>query len=153
MISAVITAGCSKTETDDVRPEISLSFDEAFPVNCDTLWFGEPFTFRARFSDNVALGSYSIEIHDNFDHHAHSTEVTNCSFEPVKTPVNPFHLIRDFQLPAGTTTYETAVELTIPDGNGNGNFDEGDYHFFISLTDREGWSAQKGLSIKIFRRQ
>jgi hypothetical protein len=30
-------------------------------------------------------------------------------------------------------------------------FDPGDYHFFISLTDREGWSAQKGLNIKVLK--
>ena len=29
-------------------------------------------------------------------------------------------------------------------------FDEGDYHFTIRLTDKEGWSIQKGLSIKMF---
>ena len=36
--------------------------------------------------------------------------------------------------------------------SGNGLYDEGDYHFFISLTDKEGWSAQKGLSVKMLHR-
>jgi hypothetical protein len=147
-----VFAGCSKDDTDVIKPEINLNFDGAFPVNCDTLWLGETFTFKAQFSDNAELGSFSIEIHDNFDHHAHSTEVSNCELDPVKTPVNPFHLIRDFPLPEGATSHETDVQITIPEGNNKGAFDEGDYHLFISLTDREGWSAQKGLSIKIFKR-
>jgi hypothetical protein len=152
MLFAFIFAGCSRDDTDDIKPEIDLNFEDAFPVNCDTLWLGETFTFKVRFRDNSELGSFSMEIHDNFDHHAHSTEVVNCEFDPVKTPVNPFHLIRDFTLPPGSTTHETDVQITIPEGNNKGDFDEGDYHLFISLTDREGWSAQKGLSIKVFKR-
>jgi hypothetical protein len=152
VLIAFSIAGCSRDDTDELKPEINLDFENAFPQNCDTLWLGETFTFKARFSDNVELGSFSMEIHENFDHHAHSTEVVNCELAPVKIPVNPFHFIRDWPIPEGTTTYETDVQISIPGGNSKGIFDEGDYHLFISLTDREGWSAQKGLSVKIYRR-
>ncbi len=143
---------CGKEEIDNKKPEIDLNIQEAFPVNCDTLYFGETFTFKSLFTDNVELGSYSIDIHHNFDHHSHSTEVTECTLGPKKDPVNPLTFIQDYQIPQGLKNYETNHEINILSGNNISEFDEGDYHFFINLTDKEGWSAQKGLSIKILRR-
>ncbi len=150
--ASLVFVSCNREEIDDEKPEIDLTVSGAFPQNCDTLWLGESFTFKVLFSDNVELGSYSIEVHENFDHHAHSTEVTECDLDPVKTPVNPLYFIRDFEIPAGLTEYETNLQISLPAGNNEGNFDEGDYHFFIRLTDKEGWSAQKGLSIKMLHR-
>lgn len=145
---------CEKEEEiDKIKPSIDLSIQDAFPVNCDTLYFGESFNFKVLFTDNVELGSYSIDIHNNFDHHSHSTEVTECELWPVKVPVNPFVFIDDFEIPSGSNEYKTSQVISIPAGNGKGEFDEGDYHFFISLTDKEGWSTQKGLSIKILKRK
>ncbi len=144
---------CENNEVvDKEKPLINLSIQDAFPVNCDTIYFGESFNFKALFTDNVELGSYSIDIHNNFDHHSHSTEVTECNLDPIKAPVNPFSFIEDYNIPDGLSEYQTDMSITIPSGNENGNFDEGDYHFFISLTDEEGWSAQKGLSIKMLHR-
>ncbi len=142
-------------DIDKQKPVIDLSKDDAFPLNCDTLYFGEPFTFKMLFSDNVELGSvkaFSIDIHHNFDHHSHSTEVSDCNPNPQKAPVNPFVFIQDYDIPTGLKEYETNLSVTIPTGNGSGLFDEGDYHFFISLTDHSGWSSQKGISVKILKR-
>ena len=143
---------CNNQEIDDEKPEIDLSGADVFPANCDTLYFGESFTIKIHLKDNVELGSYSIDIHNNFDHHSHSTEVTVCEMWPIKTPVNPFVFIADFDIPTGSTDFVTAETINIPASNGNGAFEEGDYHFFISLTDKEGWSIQKGLSIKMLKR-
>ncbi|MCU0458463.1 MAG: DUF4625 domain-containing protein [Bacteroidales bacterium] len=145
----IISISCEKGETDKQKPEIDLSNAGAFPINCDTLYFGETFIFKVMFTDNAELGSYSIDIHHNFDHHSHSTEVTECSLDPKKSPVNPFVFIQDYSIPGGSKEYETNLSVVIPASNAIGPFDEGDYHFFISLTDKEGWSAQKGLSIKM----
>lgn len=142
---------CSKSEVDDEKPEIDLTVSGAFPQNCDTLYFGETFIFKVLFTDNVELGSYSIDIHNNFDHHSHSTEVTECNLDDVKEPVNAYVFIEDYDIPEGMDVYETSLEITIPDGDSNGELDEGDYHFFISLVDKEGWSVQKGLNIKILK--
>lgn len=144
---------CENNEDNDKeKPVIDLTIQDAFPVGCETLYFGETFTLKVKFTDNVQLGSYSIDIHNNFDHHSHSTEVEECSFDPIKTAVNPFTFIEDYDIEEGLSEYETDLSITIPSANSNGSFDEGDYHFFISLTDKEGWSAQKGLSIKILKR-
>lgn len=149
----IILNSCKKDEeVDKEKPVIDLSFYDAFPVNCDTIYFGETFDLRVLFKDNVELGSYSIDIHNNFDHHSHSTEVTECDLDPIKEPVNPFLFIEDYNIPAGQSDYKTSLAISIPSGNVSGDYDEGDYHFFLSLTDKEGWSAQKGLSIKMLHR-
>lgn len=142
-------ASCTNEEIDNVKPVIDLSSQDAFPVNCDTLYFGESFELKILLTDNVELGSYSIDIHNNFDHHSHSTEVSECELDPVKDPVNPFTFIEDYDIPEGLMEFETENLISIPAGNNDGLYDEGDYHFFISLTDKEGWSTQRGLSIKI----
>lgn len=151
----LLNACNDENETDLQKPEINLDITDAFPQNCDTLYFGETFTFKAQFTDNFELGTdnaFSINIHNNFDHHSHSTEVTECVPEAAKDAVNPFSFIESYSIPEGTRDYETAITIDLTEGDSNGVFDDGDYHFFISLTDKEGWSAQKGLSIKILHR-
>jgi hypothetical protein len=157
LLLLIIFSSCENdNETDKVKPVIDLSIQDAYPVNCDTLYFGESFELKVLFKDNVELGStraFSIDIHNNFKHHSHSNEVTECSLDPIKDPVNPFLFIEVYNIPAGKSDYQTNMSISIPSGNGNGAYDEGDYHFFISLTDKEGWSAQKGLSIKMLYRE
>jgi hypothetical protein len=150
---------CEKEDKiDKEKPLIDLSMQDAFPVNCDTLYFGESFELKVLFRDNVELGStsaFSIDIHHNFDQHSHSTEVTECDLDPKRNKDeygNPFKFIKAYDIPEGSNEYATSLSISIPSGNENGNFEEGDYHFFISLTDKEGWSAQRGLSIKILHR-
>ncbi|MFQ3578727.1 MAG: DUF4625 domain-containing protein [Bacteroidales bacterium] len=153
----ILFISCNKNKTiDNQKPHIDISINQAFPRNCDTLYFGETFTFKASFTDNVELGSdkaFSIDIHNNFEHHSHSTEVNECNLNPKKTPINPFKYIEDFDIPAGSSRYLTDVKISIPAYNANGYFDEGDYHYFISLSDKEGWTTQKGISIKILYRK
>lgn len=149
---ALLTASCNKTVIDDEKPIIDMDFAESFPKNCDTIYFGETFVVKAVFSDNANLGSYRIDIHNNFDHHSHSTDVMQCELWPIKNPVNPYLLISNYNIPEGSQTYELTMEVEVPQGNESGTYDEGDYHFFISLTDREGWSTQRGIGVKILYR-
>lgn len=142
-----------EADIDEEKPLIDLYGGDAFPLNCDTLYFGETFTWTVAFSDNVELGSYSLEIHDNFDHHAHSTEVETCVFDEDKVAENPYYVVMDYEIPAGQASFLVSEEISLPASNANGLLEPGDYHFFIRLTDREGWSAQKGLSIKILHRE
>lgn len=146
ILSVVLLAACSRDndQTDTEYPVIDLSVADAFPVQCSTVQRGETFTFRARFSDNVALGSYSLDIHENFDHHSHSTEVITCELDPKKDPVNPFTLIRTFDIPNSPQTLDAVAEIQVPE-----DVDTGDYHFTIKVTDRAGYTALKSVSIKI----
>lgn len=128
---------------DTEYPTIDIS-GTAFPQQCSVIKKGENFIFKAKVNDNVELGSVSIDIHHNFDHHSHSTEVNACNLSPVKQAVKPFLLIKDFPIPAGQKNHELAQEIIVP-----ADIDAGDYHFLIRLTDKAGWQTLKGLSIKI----
>jgi len=137
---------CSKDEADvdTVYPEIDLSIPGAFPQQCSSIKRGQAFTFKARFSDNRELGSYSLDVHHNFDHHSHSTEVNDCDLEAKKTPVKPYLLIEDHAIAAGLQEYTATLEISVP-----ADVDPGDYHFMVRLTDKEGWQTMRGISIKI----
>lgn len=143
----VFFSACKKDDVntlDTERPAINLTGDNTFPKQCTELRRGEKFIFKAKLTDNKELGTFSIDIHHNFDHHTHSTEVEECDLQPVKTPVNPFLFIKSYDIPGGQKSYETNVEIGVP-----ADIDPGDYHFTIMVTDQEGWNTMKGLSIKI----
>ncbi len=141
----LVLSACKKgnEEIDTEYPTIDVT-GSAFPQQCAVIKRGEKFIFKAKLNDNVELGSVSIDVHHNFDHHNHSTEVNECNLGAVKQPVKPFLLIKDFPIPSGQKTYEMAQEVTVPS-----DVDAGDYHFLIRLTDKTGWQTLKGLSIKI----
>ncbi|NBC81846.1 MAG: DUF4625 domain-containing protein [Bacteroidetes bacterium] len=150
----IICFSCEENNDEDTeKPVINLDIPGAFPVNCDTIYFGETFTLKAKFSDNVELGSFSVDIHNNFDHHSHSFEITECNLSPVKTPENPFVFIQEYSIPTGKSEYTTDLSIEIPAETNKGQLDEGDYHFYINLTDKEGWSSPLGLSIKMMYRE
>lgn len=142
--SALLSCSKDSEITDTEYPVIAISDADTFPVQCSTIARGETFTFRTKFSDNVALGSFSLDVHHNFDHHTHSTEVDDCKLDPVKIPEDPFLYIASFDIPDAPQTYDASVEITVPT-----DVDPGDYHFMIRVTDREGWQTMKGLSVKI----
>jgi len=131
-------------DKDEELPVIDMTAATAFPQNCATVYRGESFKFNAVFTDNLELGSYSIEMHHNFDHHTHSTSATECDLEVVKTPVNPLLYINEYSIPAGKISYEATIQINIP-----ADVDTGDYHFMVRLTDKSGWQTFKGISVKI----
>lgn len=141
----LLLSSCQDNDSIDTEhPVIDLTFNEAFPKQCDVLQKGESVIMKARFTDNVQLGAFSLDVHQNFDHHSHSTEINDCVMEAVKTPVKPFLLIRNYTIPDGLREYIAEVEIQVP-----GDVDSGDYHFMILLTDREGWQTIRGISIKV----
>lgn len=132
-----------KEEIDQEKPQIDLNYSQNFPTSCVELKRGEKFIFKARFTDNVTLGSYNIEMHHNFDHHNHDTQVGSCSFEAKKTAVNPFKFNQSFSIPSGKE-FLAQQEILIPS-----DVDSGDYHLMIKLTDASGWATLRGISVKI----
>jgi hypothetical protein len=145
LVIAGLLWGCTKTEIDDVPPVIIMNESQHFPLGCDTVYAGESFTFRATFTDNKQLGAFNIDIHHNFNHHSHSTEVEDCIMDPEKTATNNvFLFLQSYSIPAGLTTFEAEATIEIP-----ANVDTGDYHFFLAVTDREGWQTVRGVGIKV----
>ncbi len=147
LLHILLVEACSKTGKDDVYPEIDMTGAQDFPKDCDTVYLGESFNFHALFTDNMELGAFSIDMHQNFDHHTHSSSIVECSLDQIKTPVNPLVIIRQYIIPEGSTTYVASESIAVP-----ANVDPGDYHLMVRLTDREGWQTLKGISIKILTR-
>ncbi|NMB98374.1 MAG: DUF4625 domain-containing protein [Clostridiaceae bacterium] len=136
---------CNDDDDQDMEyPVIIMNSGDASPLNCAVIYRGESFPFKAIFTDNQELGSYNIEIHNNFDHHSHSTENEECELDSKKEPVNPFIYNKDYVIPTGETYFAADNIVEVP-----ADVDTGDYHFMIRLTDKAGWQALKAVSIKI----
>ena len=136
---------CGKDDDKDMTPPvISTEGITANPVNCQQYHPGDVIPFHYVMSDDQELGAYNIEVHNNFDHHTHSTTSVECPMDAQKQPQNPWVYNRDFSIPAGQSRYEARVDIEIP-----ADIDPGDYHFMIRLTDRAGWQQLHAVAIKI----
>lgn len=142
IVLLVLTISCDNNVEDKDTEKPMVEF--FYPLSCDTVFPGATFTLNALLTDNVELGAYSIDMHQNFDHHSHSTESDECELDEIKEAVNPFALMTQGDIPAGETSYELNVPIVIPS-----DVDKGDYHLELTVTDKEGWSSFKILSIKI----
>lgn len=144
-ITMLLTAySCTKEDIDDVKPTIDFGIDGVFPVPCDTLRKGKEAIFRIKFTDNIELGSYSIDIHHNFDQHSHSTSVESCLLDSKKTALKPWTYIQSYQIPEGLKEFIATGKILVP-----ADIDPGDYHFLYKLTDKSGWQTINGFSIKV----
>jgi len=151
LLSAIIllcALGACSDSDDDTKdttyPEITDAGIEASPLNCLLYQRGKVIPFKYVFMDNKELGSFNIEIHNNFDHHSHSTSAEECQFGEKKKPVNPWVFNQDYTIPENQRTYTASFDIPIPD-----DIDLGDYHFMIRLTDKAGCQQIKSVSIKI----
>ena len=81
-------SACSSSDDSEPKdmtyPEISDKGIVAVPTDCDVFNRGEVIPFNYLFTDDTELGSYNIEIHNNFDHHTHSTSSVECAMDAKK---------------------------------------------------------------------
>jgi len=155
---SIVSCGSDGDDKDMTPPAITdKGIDVPSPINCEVYHPGDVLAVRYMLTDDVELGSYNIEVHDNFDHHTHSTEGdhdhegTECEdtgdhhhdgSEEAEGTVWKYN--ESFKTPAGATTYAIHQDITVPK-----DARHGDYHFMIKVTDRAGWSSLKALSIKV----
>jgi len=125
-------------------PVISGEGITANPIDCQIYRRGEVIPFYYVFTDNVELGAFNIEIHNNFDHHTHGTTSVECELEPNKAPVSPWIYNHDFSIPDGRLSYTARFDIPIP-----ADKDTGDYHFMIRLTDKSGRQTIHAVAIKV----
>lgn len=139
-------ASCGDSDSKDVSyPVISDTLSTASPQECDRFYRGETIHFHALFADNIALGNYNIEVHNNFEHHSHGTSATDCELDPVKPATSKVWVYNEsFPIPANSAVHDAFVDIPIPD-----DIDPGDYHFVVRLTDAAGWQSFKAYSVKI----
>jgi len=146
----LLCALCACSSSDDDNrdmsyPEISQEGIVAVPTDCQVFSPGDVIPFNYIFKDDTELGSYNIEIHNNFDHHTHGTTSTDCEMDEKKTATEKAWIYnQDFTIPAGQKKYNSRVDIQIPS-----DIDTGDYHFMVRLTDKAGWTTLHAVAIKI----
>ena len=141
----------SDDDKDMTPPVISADGITANPINCQQYHPGDVIPFHYVMLDNQELGNFNIEIHNNFDHHTHSTEADDHDHDHEmgecdddEEQGNAWVYNRDFTIPAGQRQYDARVDIPIP-----ADAALGDYHFMIRLTDRAGWQQLHAVAIKI----
>lgn len=145
LLSCVLGACSSPAEEKDMTPpEIRPVGDYASPMNCQEFSRGGVLPFAYLFADDTELGTFNLEVHNNFDHHTHSTEAGECRQDSAKQPVHPWIFNKDYPIPAGCTRYEAKIMIPIP-----ADIDPGEYHFMIRVTDASGWQQLRSVSIRI----
>ena len=150
MFLTLLCALCACSSSDDEEtkdmtyPVINTTDIVAVPTDCQVFKRGDVIPFNYLFTDNMELGAYNIEIHNNFDHHTHGTSSVECPMEAEKKPVNPWVYNQDYTIPAGQRSYTARHDIAIPS-----DIDPGDYHFMVRLTDHAGWQQLHALAIKI----
>ena len=142
-------SACSSSDDDVTKdmtaPEISSEGSVAGPIDGQVFKRGDVIPFNYLFTDDTELGAYNIEIHNNFDHHTHSTTSTDCALDAEKkATAKAWVYNKDFTIPAGMRSYTARHDIAIP-----ADIDPGDYHFMIRLTDRSGWQKLHAVAVKI----
>lgn len=146
----LLCALCACSSDDDeqqkdmLQPVISDTGIVADPIDCQVYHRGDVIPFHYLFTDDTELGAYNIEIHNNFDHHTHSTSSVECPVDAKKDPVKPWVFNQDYTIPAGQRSYDARHDIQIP-----ADIDTGDYHFMVRLTDHAGWQQLHAVAIKI----
>ena len=147
-VSALSIISCGDSDDDDNKdmqqPVISNKDIIENPIDCQVYHRGETILFHYIMTDNQELGAYNIEIHNNFDHHTHSTTSVDCEMDAKKTPQHPWVYNQNYAIPSGLRSYEAKFDIPIP-----ADIDTGDYHFMIRLTDKAGWQQIHSVAIKI----
>ncbi|MBR1401715.1 MAG: DUF4625 domain-containing protein [Prevotella sp.] len=145
LLCALSACSSSDEELRDMNdPEISSEGITAMPIDCQVYERGGVIPFNYVFNDNLELGSYNIEIHNNFNHHTHSTTSVDCEQDEKKAEVNPWVFDQDFTIPSGLRSFTARHDISIP-----ANVDTGDYHFMIRLLDKTGRMKIHSVAIKI----
>ncbi len=139
LTATMFLTACSSDDdavVDTVAPVIAINA----PHDEDEFAPGGQVHFNALYTDNVALASYKIEIHEDFDDHTHGF---------TKNQDNPWSYEQVFTIPAGQKSFTADLHIDIPEMLNGSPISEGAYHFGIFLTDAAGNETQAFVDIHI----
>jgi hypothetical protein len=150
IICAVLVASCiEEKDTELEQPVVEL----VTPFPCDTLYFGDNFTYEMKITDNTGLGNISMDLHHNFGHHNHGSHAS-CNMDAAKEAVHPYANSWIFTLPENEKEYIFDTLLLLPEmKNDTVYYDSGDYHFHIYVTDNDGYQVFTSLDVKILYKE
>lgn len=137
MITVIMTISCTNEELTDLTPP---QIDVDSPENGQKFAAGSVIPFEAVFTDNLGLGTYSIDIHNAFDSHGHGRKAEDPDL--IK-----FSFKDNYELPE-TTAFVAVLpeEIVVPP-----NTMAGPYHFIVQAIDAEGnaTSYQDGSIVEL----
>lgn len=148
-------------DIDTEKPQINANIDGASPANAATFYFGDAIPVKLLLTDNAELGSFSVNIHNNFDHHSHSTEGDADDHHDEEEhhhhdgeDGDAFQFTQDYAIPAGSTNFliDTTIPLPVTSDDGD-KYAGGDYHIMLTVTDKAGFSTFKAFEIKILQKE
>lgn len=123
LLFSSLFASCSD-EGDTQKPVIDLDEPEEGAV----LHIGSPVHFEMDLSDNEAIASYKVNIHNNFDGHSHSR-----ASETEATVPFTFDKSYTEDIAGKKNTHVHHHDIVIP-----ANATPGKYHFMVYCTDEAG---------------
>lgn len=131
IFAALAAVSCQKDTGDTTKPVIDL--DE--PEEGQELLIGgvNGVHFEMDVTDNAGLGSYKIEIHNNFDGHGHS--------KASETTVD-FSFNKEYDLGGKKNAHIHHHDIKIP-----ANATPGNYHLMVYCTDAAGNEAYVARNI------
>lgn len=127
MILSVLFVSCSDDDKlgDTTKPVITLNA----PAEGAVLMPGSHIHFDMDLADDVMLGSYKVEIHNNFDGHDH----TKAAAEAETGNTTPFSYNNSWDVSGQKNIHIHHHEIEIPT-----NATEGNYHLMVYCTDAAG---------------
>ena len=160
LLGSFALMSCENESLDNEKPVITV----IEPMEDEIVMPGSTVHFEVRFTDNVALGSYKVDIHSAFDGHTHSTAVNGAI--RIDQTVSSDYGVEKYDIRTRQATDSVAFEKTwmesdfialgetpiagkkqadvahqhivIPaDVNGQ-PLREGHYHFIVYSTDQAG---------------
>lgn len=132
MALSVLFVSCSDDEKqgDTTKPVINL----IEPEEGAALKPGSSIHFELDLEDDVMLGSYKVEIHNNFDGHGHTKAETSGT--------EAFAYNKSWDVSGQKNAHIHHHEIEIP-----ANATEGNYHLMVYCTDAAGNEAYVARSI------
>ena len=138
LFATLFITSCEKTgNTDTTKPVIELKS----PAEGETLEAGSDngVHFEMELSDDVALESYKIEIHNAFDGHSHAKAEGAHEHEGT-----PFKFYKVYDVSGKRNAHIHHHEIVIPSDATHGN-----YHLMVYCTDAAGNESQVARKIII----
>jgi len=142
LCALILLWGCSSDSVDVSPPTINLLDHNPAPVPAiicgqqeDTVFHlkgGDSLYFNIRFEDDVALSSYKVDIHNNFDCHGHGEGATPGFSPPNQEGLTEDWSVLDIRSLQGLRAQEERW-LVVPEAVTAGN-----YHYHIQVLDESG---------------
>ncbi|MBW3520127.1 DUF4625 domain-containing protein [Flavobacterium sp. NKUCC04_CG] len=131
-------ASCSSDDNniDTVRPVVNL----IAPKEGAVLVAGKDVHFDLEVSDNVMLGSYKVDIHNNFDNHNHPSSISNKENDDLVA----FVFNKTWSLEGMKNADIHHHEIIIA-----ANAKPGKYHFVVYVVDHAGNESKVARNIVI----